>query len=362
VIAGTWTAFAAFYTTQSYYYRRSVGRGVSLLRLLPTEILYVGLWALLTPVILRLARRYPVEQRNWRRRIPLHLAFAFACAVLQRVVNDLVVMGVRARGGEFPWTTFFQTVLGFFDTGMFLYFIVLVIGQALVYYERFRTERAHAARLEADLASARLATLQAQLRPHFLFNTQNANAEQERSDPDTAGRMVTRLSEFLRATLEHRDAKLVSLDRELEVLHTYLDIERVRFGDRLVVLESIAPETRDARLPFLLLQPLVENAIQHGIGSEPGPGELRISAAVEGEMLRLEIGNSGPRLRTGIPAVDGPGPDSGSAPGSGLGLANTRARLRELYGDRQEVTLRYEEAGGATVTVRVPRLGPGSDA
>jgi two-component system LytT family sensor kinase len=345
LICGLWAAFAAFYSAQSYYFRIAVGRPESLGSLLPRELFYVALWGLATPWILSIARRLPVDRRNWHVRIPAHVGLAFVFAIAQRSIYDATRMGLRARGeGVFDGSALGQSVIGSFDYGMFLYFIVLLIGLALGYYERFQREQEGTSRLRADLAAARLSTLQMQLQPHFLFNTLNAIAVLIRTDPDAAGKMVGRLGDFLRATLENRDVRLIPLRRELELLDTYLEIEGVRFGDRLRIEREVDPRVLDATVPFLILQPLVENAIRHGIGENPGPGMIGIGARPDGGFLVLEVrdnGDAAPKRR-------------GSEAGHGLGLANTRARLRELYGDRQDAQLTTDAGGGAVATLRLP--------
>jgi two-component system, LytTR family, sensor kinase len=344
-VAGLWTVFCAFYTTVSYYYRVSAGLEPSFLRLLPAEAFYVGLWALLTPGILRLAHRYPVERRNWAARVPLHLGAAIGGAVLHRLFYDFVVMRLRTpRDAPFPWSQYRQSVVGFFDYGMFLYLIVLLIGLALEYYDRFRKEQVRASQLKADLAAARLSALQAQLQPHFLFNTLNAIAALIPSEPSTAERMVDHLADFLRATLDNLDATLVPLRRELALLDSYLEIETVRFGDRLRVIREIDPRTLDWEVPFLVLQPLVENAIRHGIGVSPGAGEVRLRTWIEEGTLALEVRNR---------RIDGPWP-SREGEGHGVGLANTRARLEELYRDPQALRVEKTSEGAFGVTLFIP--------
>lgn len=348
-VCGLWAAFAAFFTTQSYYYRVSLGQPVSLARLVPPELFYVSLWALLTPLILLLSRRYPVDRANWAARVPLHIVFALLVAVCQRLLYDFVVISFRTEGA-FPWHRYLQSVVGFFDYGMFLYFIVLLIAHAREYYDRYQRGQLRASRLEADLAAARLTTLQMQLHPHFLFNTLNSIAVLIRSDPATAERMVARLAEFLRATLENQDSRLVPLRKELQLIDGYLEIEQVRFSDRLRVVKEVDPSALDAEVPFLILQPLVENAIRHGVGNAPGSAELRLRAGSEGETLKLEVMDTGDPGSSRGARMDGQAAERGH----GLGLANTRARLRQIYQDRADVSLETRSGGGTTVTVRIP--------
>jgi len=371
VIAALWAAFGSFLSAQSYYYRKSVGDTAPLKDVLPADLFYTALWALLTPLILRLGRRFPVERRNWPRRVVAHVVMAIGVSVAQRFVFDLGLAIVRSGlGGPF-WTKLGQSVLGTSDYGVFIYFIVLLAGHAIDYTERIRREQAHAMRLEADLATARLNALQTQLQPHFLFNALNSIGALVRSDPAGASRMLARLGQLLRASLEQRDARLVPLERELEALQLYLDVELVRFADRLTVSRDIEPDALRAGVPFLVLQPLVENALRHGIGRFPGPGTIALRASVDGPRLTLEVRNSGDGAlhagADGAQALEYPAAaqaqaysaaaqaaDEARDPGHGLGLANTRARLAALFGDDQAVDLEFLRDGGAAVRLRLP--------
>src|SRR6185369_4509061 len=209
------------------------------------------------------------------------------------------------------------------------------------YYREGREREIHAAALEAQLAQAQLQTLKMQLQPHFLFNTLNSISALNHEDPRAANRMIARLSELLRLTLENDGAQEVSLHQELDFLKRYLEIQQVRFGDRLKVHFDVAPETMDARVPNLLLQPLVENAIQHGLAPFSAPGEIHIHASRENGLLCLRIADSGPGLPASTPS---------GAP-DGIGLANTRARLQQLYGDAHRFELRNGAQRGAVAEV-----------
>ena len=339
VIAAFWVVFAAFYTAQSYYYRASVGQKRTLTELLPTELIYIGLWALLSPLILYLASRYRIERANALKRVPLHIALAILFAVVQRAANDLLALALRDR--PFSGKEFYQTLLGYADYGAFLYFIVLLIGHVIDYYERYRREQIHASRLEADLAAAQLETLQMQLQPHFLFNTLNSISTLVSSDPAGARRMIARLSDLLRATLKHPGAQRVPLGRELEFLDAYLAIERTRFGERLRVVQQIDPGTEQAVVPFLLLQPLVENAIRHGIAPSTEGGTVEVHARRESADLVLEVSNSA----AGV---------AGRSEGLGVGLSNTRGRLERLYDGRHEISCREDADAGFIVRIKIP--------
>jgi LytS/YehU family sensor histidine kinase len=218
---------------------------------------------------------------------------------------------------------------------------VLAAAHALEYYRRFREREVAAAQLTSQLATAQLAALKMQLHPHFLFNTLHAIAVLVRKQ-DTQGsvRMITGLSDLLRLVLDSDGQQLVPLKQELDFISRYLDIERVRFADRLRVTTDIAHDTLDAQVPYLVLQPLVENAIRHGISSRVGAGELEIVARRAGGNLLVTIRD------------DGAGVRPSSTPG--LGLRNVRARLEQLYPGRHRLTLEDDARGGAIVTLEMP--------
>src|SRR5262249_867201 len=233
-------------------------------------------------------------------------------------------------------------------TGFMSYGTILLFSQLVDYYRRHQDEALKISRLKTELAEARLRVAQAQLdalkmqlQPHFLFNTLNSISALLEEDPESADQMLARLGDFLRMTLQNSGAQELSLHEELEFLRCYLDIERVRFQDRLHVVFSIDPETLTARVPNLVLQPLVENAIKHGISKRAGAGVVEIAAQREGSTLLLKVSD------------DGPG-EFQPATGSGVGLANTRARLEQLYGSEHRFDFKQGDRGGFEVTLAIP--------
>ena len=237
-----------------------------------------------------------------------------------------------------------------FHTGVLTYWVVLSIQSALRNYARFQErEQAvlradlRASQLETQVAQARLGALKAQLQPHFLFNTLNAIVVLVRQQKGRqAEETLARFSDLLRAVLADMDAQEVTLARELEYLKLYLSIEQLRFSDRLRIDIDVEPELLDAAVPHMALQPIVENAIRHGISRRATPGTILIRARREGAMLEVAV------------CDDGPGFASAGAGGHKLGLANTRARLRQLYGAAAELRTEQGPQGGALVTMVLP--------
>ena len=219
-----------------------------------------------------------------------------------------------------------------------IYWVIVSVAHALTYYRRSQERERKALELEGRLSEAKLQSLRMQLHPHFLFNTLNAIATLIHKDPKAADEMIGNLSELLRATLDTGQQE-VSLRQELAFLDRYLEIQQARFGERLRIERRIDTAALGGRVPTLILQPLVENAIRHGIEPQPGTGVVSINAALKEGLLQLEIRDNGQGLKSGP---------------EGIGLANTRARLQALYGDASRLVLQSGADGGCSVQVQIP--------
>lgn len=310
--------------------------------------------ALLTPLIVWAGRRWPLD-RPFRWVLALHFAFSLLWATTKLLLEAGFHLGWNTLWPYDPTLTVpneltLLFIFGF-HTSVVAYWVVLSIQAAIRNYQRFQErEQAvlrselRASQLEAQVAQARLSALKAQLQPHFLFNTLNAIIVLVRQQKGKeAEETLARFSDLLRAVLADMDAQEVSLSRELEYLKLYLDIEQVRFSDRLRVEIDVDPELLDAAVPHMALQPIVENAIRHGVGRRSKPGVITLHASRDGDRLRLQVRDDGPGFVGVSPAC-----------GRGLGLANTRARLRQLYGDAAELHTANGAAGGAEVTLLLP--------
>lgn len=225
-----------------------------------------------------------------------------------------------------------------------IYWVIVGLTWVAGYYRQLREGERQTLELETRLTQANLQTLRSQLQPHFLFNTLNAIAALVHKRPDAAENMVVTLSDFLRRTLDASNAHEVPLRREIELLELYLEIQQTRFGDRLRVVNLIEPETVEAIVPTLLLQPLVENSVRHGLEPRAGGGTITLRAARHGDTLRLEVGDDGIGFQS----------QSLTAPGGGIGLANTKARLETLYGPNHRFDITANPDGGLTVIVDIP--------
>jgi signal transduction histidine kinase len=310
------------------------------------------LWALLTPFIFRLAGRYGLE----RPRVVPRVLLLLGAGVLTAIFVDLIVawfrfdvFGVaRARPGGVLSNVL---RLSWFDD-LIVFLGVLAAGLARGYFHRYQARwretvrlQSQAAELQAQLAEARLSSLRTQLNPHFLFNTLNTVSALVERDPRGVRRMIARLSELLRATLEGGAEPEIPLQRELDLLQRYLEILQIRFQGRLETSVESEPGLAEAMVPNLILQPLVENAIKHGVGRAEGCGRIDVRVRSDGADLVMTVRDSGD---------GGNGARAPVEPGTGVGLRNTRARLEQLYGERQHFTLQPAPGGGMIATIVVP--------
>ena len=338
---------------QSYAGVSAMGRSISWRMALRSTMPSWYVLLALVPGILWLARRFPFEPRRWHVALPVHLAAAVAFAFLHVTVSSWLSQDVLYPGANPEWSlrqALAPLLASYFVLELVTYFAVVVAYNAFDYSRRYREREAHAtqlalrtSRLEASLSSAKLESLRMQLNPHFLFNTLNAiSVLAMKGERQGVVRMLMLLSDLLRLSLDNNQP-VVSLRDELEILDRYLEIENVRFRDRLTLERDIEPSVLDAEVPSLLLQPLVENAIRHGISRTPGPGVVRIEAVSAGGFLELRVLDTGPGVGR-LPSRDG----------TGVGLANTRERLEQLYGGQHALTLESRPEGGACATVRLP--------
>lgn len=301
------------------------------------------IYAFLTPAVFWVARRFPLERGRIARRIPVHLLASILLCAAWAGAGQLLRWGLI--GQRAPTA---HDLIGWFFTslpfGVAVYFAVLGVEHAVHYFLEARHRETQAARLSAQLAEARLGALRMQMQPHFLFNSLNAISVIVRDrDTGTALRMLEQLSDMLRRIMRSDRPQEVTLADELDFVRQYLAIEEVRFSDRLRPVFSVDPALLSAAVPEFLLQPLVENALRHGLAQRVTATLLRIEARREGDELIITVTD------------DGPGPGGSAAePNGGVGLGNTRERLATLYGDRARLELTRTPEGGAAATVRLP--------
>jgi sensor histidine kinase YesM len=354
-----WTALGLFMFSQGMVQKAVANDPNPWWHHLTSWMVGVYVWFLLTPLVLWLGRRFPLDRKHWARRTLLHIGLAVLVAVIQLAGESAILRlaGVfPAIMTSFAATLLFLLVIGFHQAFM-TYWILLAIQYGFDWYHRYEERRQEALRLElrssqleGQLMQAHLSALKMQLQPHFLFNTLNAIVVLVRQQKGReAEEMLGRLSDLLRCVLDDVDAQEIPLRRELEYLQLYLSIEQVRFQDRLRIEIAAAPEVLDAAVPHMVLQPLVENAIRHGIGRSSSAGRLRIGACLVSGALEIKVQDDGPGLTPPVPGQT-----------RGIGLANTRARLQQLYGDAASLCVENNKEGGVAATVVLPcrRLDP----
>ena len=313
-------------------------------------ILNLAYWyipALLLPTIFRLANRFRLDAEKWYQAVAMHAATGLTLSVVHLAGMVCVRWLLWPSAGKPPtiaWTTFVQRqYLSNLDWSLMTYTTIVGLAYALWYHRESQSSALAAAHLETRLMETRLRTLEAELQPHFLFNTLHAISTLIHSKPDAAERMISRLSDLLRLTFDRSGAPRIPLQEELEFLQKYLEIEQTRFQDRLTVEFDIDPETLDAEVPRLILQPLVENAIKHGLAPKPGHGLIKISAERRDQVLSLEVKDNG----VGLTAK------SRARLHEGVGLSNTRDRLDCLYGHAHRVEF-SDGVGGLAVRLEIP--------
>jgi len=329
-------------------------------------------WMIFSPLVLALALRFPLERPRLWSHSAIHVT---ACLLIAVGSYQLQRPGMPPPGGGRPWNRpggppedasmegrpfrpggpppfVVARRLGFRTAFDILLYALLVTGcHAATYFQRSEQRQRRTLELEASLASTRLQVLRSQLNPHFLFNALNAISTLVHTQPKAADEMIANLSQLLRLSLETSDQPEIPLRRELELVDSYLDIEKVRFGDRLTVHRDVDPSTADAWVPTLLLQPLVENAVRHGIEPRRGPGHVTLHARrlADRLLLRVEDDGVGLGVSSGSSVVLGEHRTRG-----GIGLGNTRTRLQELYGKDHRFELGPGSNGGCRVEIEIP--------
>jgi hypothetical protein len=306
------------------------------------------IWALVTPLVFAAHRRYPLKRPALGRSLRMHALFSVAISLAIEGLFLPVTLWISATmnpGASEPIPILGLVVfslLGRILPGALTYAAIVGVAATLESREALRARELTASKLEAQLLQSQLGALKMQVHPHFLFNTLHAITVLIARDPAAATKMVARLGDLLRLTMSRAQAQEVSMERELELVRLYLEIEQVRFADRLTVTWDVPHGVQQAAVPDLLLQPLVENAIKHGVSRSAAPGEVVIAARREGAWLAIEVRNTGATPAGGANVTDG------------IGLAVTRARLEGLYVTSHEFDVDVKATGGAVARVRIP--------
>jgi two-component sensor histidine kinase len=347
VIISIATILALIYSVRNALGSIAAGRPIDWEWGVAFEFTYWFVWAAYTPLVLWIADRFSPDRHSRSHFILGLLGLGIIIGFAQSATEWGVALGIEYLR-QVPADEFARRVkiakrnipLGTFGN-LIIYSLIIGGHYGYQYYRGFRERQLRSAELETLLARADLQNLKAQLQPHFLFNTLNTISVLIRRDPLAANQTLVRLSDLLRMSLNNVGAQEVSLREEMNFLDGYLEIEATRFRDRLSVRRWIEPETLAAAVPTLILQPVVENAIKHGIARKPGTGTIEIAARRENANLRLEVSDDGP----GIPKMQ---------TDKGMGLAITRRRLQQLYGAQCDFQMSERSEGGVQVTISIP--------
>jgi len=327
-----WTALAMFLAVSSSLTYLAVGNPPRWSLTIRMALAETYVWAVMAPGIVALARRFPFTRATLPVSLPVHTLAAVVVSVVKIVIDRMIrqsLFGIRS-----------YVLISSLAPSLLFYCAIVAAAHGAAYYRASKERELRAAQLEARLAQSRLQVLQMQLHPHFLFNTLHTISELVHEDPETADAMIAGLSDLLREALASGQAREVPLARELDLLERYLDIQRVRFGDRLQIGVEVEPSLANVLVPHLILQPIVENALRHGL--MPGAtGTVSISATADEERLRLRVQDDGRGFGAG-------------GDGEGVGLRNTRERLATLYGERGSLHIAPAPAGGAIVEILIP--------
>ncbi|MCI0614161.1 histidine kinase [bacterium] len=338
------------FAVQGFIYANQKGYPLSWRDSFTEQIPFWLVWGLLAPVIFRFIQHVPLDRERWFINVLKHVPASIVFSVIHLTLYMLILAVLRERDlmeSSKSMNTFIALITRLnFGMRMWSYLMLAAFAYAADFYQRYQEGTMRTSQLETQLAQAQLQALKMQLHPHFLFNTLNSISALLHKNPEAADRMIARLGDFLRLTLRNSGTQEVTMQQELEFLKCYLDIERIRFQDRLTVEINVQPEASTARVPNLILQPVVENAIRHGIVTHNEPGRIEISAQCVNGWLEMKVTDNGPGLaRSKDGTVDIT---------EGVGIKNTRSRLQQLYGETYRFELADASGGGLEVRVRIP--------
>ena len=339
IIFGAFTGIGLLFVFQNYVGMAQEESKYTWNDILVGLLSYWYVWALLFPFIVWLGRRYPLGGGPAVRSLRWHIPAFILVPVLHIALYTLFLHAVD--GDAKPYL---QTSIMLMKSGLFFryltYAFLLATSYSIDYYRHHRERELQTSRLEAKLAEAQLQTLKSQIHPHFLFNTLNAISSLMHKNVEAADEAISRLAELLRATLEVNGAQEVTLRQELDLLRQYVEFEKLRFGERLVVAMDVSGEALEAMVPNLVLQPIVENSIRYGVATRSTTGTVTVAARCNGTTLEIRVSDDGPGLPAGFV--------------EGIGIGNTKARLRQLYGTNQSFLMSTGAPGGLRVTLQIP--------
>ena len=338
--------FALFFFSQRYIVQLQFGKTSEWKITLAGWLVWSYCWFPVTPLILQMSQRFPLQQGKLMRALGIHLCAGIVTSFVITglfIVAQMLIMAPLFPHNAPNFESFRTLAPKEIHHGLMVYGFVVGVAQAIDYYFRYRERELQTSNLETRLVQAQLDALRTQLHPHFLFNTLNSISVLMHKDTEAAERMLLQLSNLLRVTLAGNLAHEIELRQELEILAHYLAIEQIRFQDRLTVRMHIDPTALEALVPQLFFQPLVENAIRHGIAERDSRGIIDLQAERRNGKIYLEVRDNGSGLDTATENLI-----------EGVGLSNTRARLQYLYGSESSLRVSNSEAGGLVVAAKLP--------
>jgi two-component system LytT family sensor kinase len=345
---GTWTLLALFMSSQLYTRFHAGNIAADWSHILIVEFTYSYLFFLLSPLMLVLADKLPFNKRKW-------LMSLFSHIVLSTVIT-FIILGIRRyllwlsfekTNISFDLNNFLYSIYLYLDYGIMSYLLVAFFSYTYKYYNQFKERELKTAKLEKDLIQAQLQALKMQLQPHFLFNTLNSiSALIRKNENEKATGMIAGLGNFLRLTLENQDYQEVELKKEIELLKLYLDIQQIRFSDKIEIYFDIDPSLLSVKVPYLILQPIVENAINHGLLKKADTGHLKIISKKNNNKLQIIITDDGAGMEDNIEYPEQ----------KGIGLLNTESRLEKLYGKSYSFQIKNNDGNGVTVFIEIPLI------
>lgn len=344
-LAVVWAALGLILSLEVYFSLRVSMPEVKFGDVLGSQYMRVSLWAILTPMVLWLRKAVPLSAGHWLGGLTFH--FGVSSAIMGVYYLGRVWLIFWKEGAIFSefWSAAQQSFFGSNMIDVIIYWAVLGTGYTFEIYRKYKNEQIRGAQLESRLVQSELSALKQQLHPHFLFNTMNTISVLVREGRNTqAVQLLARLSGLLRTTLDSAGIEEVTVRQEMDFIERYVEIQKMRFADRLTVVTDVSSEALESRVPNLLLQPLVENAIQHGVSPKRGPGRVTISGRVVDDQLQLEVSD------------DGVGIEDGQIKRAreGIGLSNTRERLSRLYGASSQLVMKSEPGRGTLVSIVLP--------
>lgn len=345
-----WTMLGVFFVVQNYIYSVNTDRGFDWIQSLNYRLSNYWMWAFFTPLVFFLTKKFRIDTPHRSRNIFIMIALGIVISFVHSFLSILFSMILNWSFGKIPEGVFARMQIakvaiigGSFDS-LFMYCIIIGIIYSFDYYKKNREHQLHLSELENKLAQAELQSLKMQLQPHFLFNTLHAISTLMHRDPEAADKMITRLSDLLRISLDNIGVQEVTLKDELEFLEQYIEIQKMRFQDTLDVSLNIEPDSLNLMVPNLILQPLVENAFKHGMKSSQSKTLVTITSQLNNGNLILSVSDNGSGMN---------GNNSGVV-NEGVGLKNTRARLKQHYGSNFEFGINDIKAGGFMVSISLP--------